>query len=383
MPQSTNAVTHVALLIPAYCPSEVLLDVADAVLSQASGSPIDRILVVDDGSGPEFRTIFDNLSARPGVTIVRHAVDLGKGAALKTGFNHLLVTWPDLTGIVTADADGQHSARDVLKVAKQLSLQPGTAVLGVRQFRGDVPIRSRAGNRITRGVFRTFSGIDLADTQTGLRGWPRRYCEKFLTIPINGYDFELECLLQMKDEAQRPEPPVQMPIETIYINGNAGSHFNPLRDSMRIYFVFLRYCASAFSAALVDSAAFFSVFHATDSLAVSQAAGRLAAAAVAFALARSLVFKSHAQVILPLTKYLTLVTIMGFVSYNLIRSIHSYLGVPVLPSKLISEGLLFFGNFVVQRDIVFARTPERRRDEPAHQAGPVAEPKYTYAGKQQ
>src|ERR1039457_904582 len=98
--QPEQPVQHV-VLIPAYRPSPGLVD----LVSDLSARGMRAILLVDDGSGPEFREIFDQAAQISGVQVLRHAVNLGKGAALKTGINRALCAFPDLTGIVTADAD--------------------------------------------------------------------------------------------------------------------------------------------------------------------------------------------------------------------------------------------------------------------------------------
>jgi len=98
----------VVLLIPAFRPSEKLPALITSLIRQDHGSVLPAILVVDDGSGPEFAAIFGQLEEHPQVVVLRHAVNLGKCAALKTRFNHCLLASPDAVGVVTADADGQH-----------------------------------------------------------------------------------------------------------------------------------------------------------------------------------------------------------------------------------------------------------------------------------
>jgi glycosyltransferase involved in cell wall biosynthesis len=129
-------------------------------------------VLVDDGSGPEFRETFEQASQFPGVQLLRHAVNLGKGAALKTGINHALCTFPGLTGIVTADADGQHHPETFAAVAETQREHPDALVMGARTFDADVPLRSRFGNILTRRLMQTLIGTKLQDTQTGLRGIP-------------------------------------------------------------------------------------------------------------------------------------------------------------------------------------------------------------------
>lgn len=336
------------LLIPAYKPSEGLPELVQSVL-KIRDSPFTSVLVVDDGSGPEFSSIFRRLESLPAVCVVRHAVNLGKGAALKTGFNTALVRWPEAAGVVTADADGQHAPADIVSVARELARDPDSLVLGVRGFSGAVPLRSRFGNALTRGIFGVITGKQILDTQTGLRGWPRPICMSALRIPLNGYEFELECLVHAPNKVR------EVTIETIYIDENKSSHFNPILDSMRIYFVFLRYCGSAMVAAVADSAVFYALTTAGYGTAAAQIAGRAVAVVLAFGLARSVVFRSEARLSVSLAKYLALVSVMGFVSFVMLQALHERLGLPVLAAKLIAEGLLFLGNFAIQRDFIFVR----------------------------
>src|SRR4051794_14384086 len=102
------------VLIPAYKPSAGLIAL---VRELSSGSM--AIVLVDDGSGPEFCETFAQAAQFPGVQLLRHSVNLGKGAALKTGINRALCAFPDLTGVVTADADGQHHPEDIRRVAEK------------------------------------------------------------------------------------------------------------------------------------------------------------------------------------------------------------------------------------------------------------------------
>jgi glycosyltransferase involved in cell wall biosynthesis len=245
VPFSSTA-AQVILLIPAYKPAQILPSLVKSVLAMKE-HPICGVLIVNDGSGPLYEPIFQELRESGRVEILTHACNLGKGAALKTGLNAALVKWPDAVGVVTADADGQHATTDIITVAQELARFPDALILGVRSFRSGTPFRSLFGNSLTRQVFRLATGKSITDTQTGLRGWPRTACLSALTVPINGYDFELECLLRTTHELR------EVPIETIYIENNKLSHFNPILDSMKIYFVFLRYCGSAVIAAILRS----------------------------------------------------------------------------------------------------------------------------------
>ncbi len=149
--QSTNfgaPIQMYLVLIPAYKPGPDF----PQFIAELIGLGVRQIVVVDDGSGPGYRPRFEETARFPEVRIFRHAVNLGKGAALKTGMNAVLCQCPSVTAVVTADADGQHSPEDVLAVARFVEEHPCTLVLGARAFGSDVPLRSRFGNEATRRV---------------------------------------------------------------------------------------------------------------------------------------------------------------------------------------------------------------------------------------
>ncbi|MCK7497015.1 MAG: hypothetical protein MZW92_43590 [Comamonadaceae bacterium] len=101
---------------------------------------------------------------------------------MKTGFNHCCVNVPDALGIVTADADGQHLAEDIRKVAMEFLHFPRGLVIGARSFTRGIPLRSLIGNMTTRYVFKLFVGGNLSDTQSGLRGIPMDILPGFIQL---------------------------------------------------------------------------------------------------------------------------------------------------------------------------------------------------------
>src|ERR1700678_739874 len=139
-----------AVLIPAYKPGPEFPVLVEGLIRLG----VERIVIVDDGSGVWFRSRFDEAAAHPQVLVCRHAINLGKGAALKTGINAILCDNPDIAVIVTADADGQHAPEDILAVAHAAAAHPGALVMGARQFSERVPLRSRLGNNATKIVMR-------------------------------------------------------------------------------------------------------------------------------------------------------------------------------------------------------------------------------------
>lgn len=336
------------MLIPAYQPGNALVELVKALAETESIA----IVVVDDGSSPQHRPIFDAVADFPAVTLLRHATNGGKGAALKTGFRFILRQDESALGVVTADADGQHDVRDILNVRARFAEKPDSLVLGVRSLGRGIPLRSRIGNQITRSVMRVVSGQDLTDTQTGLRGIPRTLLESMLEVTACGYEFELEMLIAVKHRGIRV---IQEPIRTIYEPGNPTSHFQPILDSMRIYFVLLRFAFIALLTAALDNLFFYIIFGFSGSIALAQTGARLSAVLFNYSTVRRAAFHSQEPHKILLPRYLTLVVVNALLSYAGIRLLTSTLPIGVLPAKLLTESLLFALSFTLQRDFVFTR----------------------------
>jgi len=335
------------VLIPAYQPSSALPAMVRELV--ASGE-VEAVLVVDDGSGPEYQAIFDAAAAE-GAAVLRHVVNLGKGAALKTGLNAAACRFEGHVGVVTADADGQHKVADILRTAHALYDHPSHLVLGVRDFHGNVPLRSRIGNGVTRGVMRFVTGHAFTDTQTGLRGIPMDFVPELMRSTPNGYDFELDMLLRGRDARREI---TEVAIETVYIDQNRSSHFNPLLDSMRVYFVFLRFAAVSMITAGIDNTVFLLLYHyAWPSVIGCQFASRAVAGVFNYSANKLEVFRSRTGNKVALPRYCLSVVAQGLVSYFLFIHLSRLLGIDVAIAKIAVETALFFASFIVQREFVF------------------------------
>lgn len=339
---------EVVVLIAAYRPGAVLCQ----IVKRLTCCDLTAIVVVDDGSGSEYRNLFDGLSRYSSVHVLRHAINLGKGAALKTAINFALVEYPELAGVVTADADGQHDPDDIVKVARRFIELPQALVLGSRTFRSDTPWRSRVGNSITNVAMQFAVGHRLSDTQTGLRAIPRGLLERLLRVPASGYEFELEMLITARHPAIDI---VEQPIRTIYEPGNRSSHFQPLRDSMRIYFVLLRFGLLSLMTAMLDNAVFFLLYRACGVFSLSLAGARVLPLFFNYSLVRDAVFHSRERHRDVLPRYLTIAAAYVCVSYALITLLGKGWAIGVVPAKILVESALFAVNFAIQRDFVFAR----------------------------
>jgi glycosyltransferase involved in cell wall biosynthesis len=344
----------IAVLIPAWQPEELL----GALIRSLREYGCEAVVLVDDGSTLDRRAIFDSLSELSGVTLIRHAVNLGKGRALKSGLNFFLTNYPSYTGVVTADADGQHAVQDIIRVADELHRSASGVVLGARSLGGDVPLRSRFGNVLTRYIFRFLAGHKVSDTQTGLRGFSSSLVPELLDLPGEKYEYEMSVLAYL---CRRRLPLLEIPIETVYIEGNRSSHFDPIRDSMRIYFVLLRFYASSIISAGIDLAGFSLAFALTKSIFTGMLAGRLSSIAN-YLLNRGFVFHSGLSIKASVWRYYLLAIALGTTSYFMILGLSEYFGWNVVVAKVVAETLLSLGSFALQKIFVFPVSEKKRRE---------------------
>ncbi|MFH1842484.1 MAG: bifunctional glycosyltransferase family 2/GtrA family protein [bacterium] len=341
------------LLVPAYKPEPGLVEFVQSAVASAAVA----VVVVDDGSGESFRPIFEELQAISDCRVLRHVTNLGKGAALKTGLNYIACEYEQVaSAVVTADADGQHRLDDILAVGEQLGRTPDDLVVGVRRFAGEVPFRSRLGNSLTKLVMRMVTGHALIDTQSGLRGIPFLLVPHLVRLRSNGYEFELDMLLlAMRQRIDITE----VPVATIYIDENKSSHFNPLLDSARIYFVLLRFSLVSLASAILDNLVFAVTFSFWPYILGSQAVARIVSGSFNYALNKKAVFRSDRSNTYCLTAYIVLVIVCGTLSYGLIRLLVHFLQMPVVPAKILAETVVFLFSFSVQRDFIFADHKQR------------------------
>ncbi|MEG1028074.1 MAG: glycosyltransferase, partial [Oscillospiraceae bacterium] len=237
------------VLIPALSPD-------DKMLSLIKDIDFADIVIVNDGSDNHFNFIFDN-AKELGATILKHNKNMGKGAALKTGFEYIIKHYPKDTYICCADCDGQHKSADILKCLNACKENKNCLILGSRCFsKKDIPLRSRLGNKLTRSIFNMLCGIKVADTQTGLRALSTSTAKLFLNVKGDRFEYEMNMLIETKPLSINI---IEVPIQTLYIEENKSSHFNPFLDSLRIYKVLMKFIVSSIISFLIDISLFFLV----------------------------------------------------------------------------------------------------------------------------
>ncbi len=304
---------NVTLVIPSLNPDEKLI----STVEDAINAGFSDVLLIDDGSAPEHKRFFTELSLRPEVTLLIHEVNRGKGAALKTAFSYFLENRPESEGVITADGDGQHRTEDIVACALEMSAHRDSIILGCRDFSlPHVPKKSRFGNRSTSLVFRLFCGMKISDTQTGLRAIPRQLVPAICEAKGTRYEYETNMLLLM---GSLSIPYREVKIETVYFDNNEKSHFRPIRDSLRVYSLIIKYALSSILSSVVDLLFFFlfGLFIVTGNesadVFAATAAARVVSVIFNFALNKRLVFENKGGVGKTLFRYVCLaVPIMLF-----------------------------------------------------------------------
>ena len=144
------------LIIPSLNPEEGLL----SYIRELAANGFSKIILINDGSSPKARTIFEAAGAMEACDLFVHTVNMGKGRALKDAMNDYCQKYAnDYLGVITVDADGQHTVKDVIRLDTAVASYPDCLVLGVRDFDdASVPWKSSFGNKITRTIMRFLIG---------------------------------------------------------------------------------------------------------------------------------------------------------------------------------------------------------------------------------
>lgn len=214
---------RVAVIIPVYNHEGKVAE----VIRQAMGLHL-PIYVVDDGSTD---ATYERIKDIPEITILRHEKNLGKGAALLTGFAEAAHTaqWA-----ITLDADGQHNPEDARNLLSVVESGARPLVVGYRQGMGHrhVPLASRFGRGFSNFWVRMSGGPVLRDTQSGFRLYP---LPEVLQIPVAArrFQFEVEILARARWQGIR------------ILEAPVGVTYAPPEERVSHYRGFVDFCRNA------------------------------------------------------------------------------------------------------------------------------------------
>lgn len=337
------------VIIPAYQPETKFSLLVEQVLE------CDRqVIVVDDGSGREYRDIFCGIQNL--CTLLVHPQNRGKGAAIKTALAYIKRNLPDCRTIAVMDADGQHRAEDVGKVLKEARGRRNAMVLGVRLAGKNMPFKSRLGNGVTRLVFSLVSGVKVSDTQTGLRAFDAELMEELLGVKGERYEYETNVLLHL---ARKRIPIREVEIATIYRDKeNSTSHFRAVQDSVRIYKDIFRFALSSFSSFLLDYALFSALMilfpHSGGWVLLCNVAARLVSAFYNYSMNCWFVFCAEKR-IKTAAHYFALAFGVLLANNLFLQVFIRKFRIQVHLAKLLTECLLFVISWLIQSLVIFRK----------------------------
>jgi len=378
-----QTIADIAVLIPAYQPDHRL----GPYVEQLTQAGVQHIVVVDDGSGTDYDDRFAGLEQFGDTAVLRYAVNRGKGYALRHGMEYIRDHVSHCRFVITADSDGQHTVTDILRMADALGENATGLLLGTRDFTGpQVPPKSRMGNRITCRVFQALYGQKITDTQTGLRGFATSMIPHMLLIKGDRYEYEMNQLIHCSIERI---PIRTLPIETVYENNNAGSHFRAFADSWRIYRLilsrFFRFTASSLFSFVVDYGLFlllnwllktyvpalnvhmsFLFISFVARIGVAAAIARVISATANYLVNKNMVFFSRATTMRSFFRYVVTVVLIIALSSGIVSSFNIGLGWSEALTKIPVDLLLFFLSYYLQRKWVFDVSVPKEHAEKMH-----------------
>lgn len=211
------------IVIPAFNESRRISTLLDDV--KKTGFPI---IVVDDGSNDSTYEV----AKKHQVIVLRHKINLGKGAALRTGCEAAILMGAE--AIIMMDSDGQHKASDLSKFVDKVESKKYDVVLGSRNLNMGVPLVRYIGNKIASVLISSLFGVYVSDPICGFRAMTKKGYQK-LGLTARGYDIESEMVIKIKESGLRY---CEVPVETVYYDKFKGV---TILDALSILFSIIKW----------------------------------------------------------------------------------------------------------------------------------------------
>lgn len=226
MPTDPTTLEETAVVVPAYNAGHHLGDVIPQI---AKYVPVERIIVVDDGSSDDT----GDVAAGAGARVVTHNPNRGKGAALRTGIDKAGEIGARFA--VTIDADGQHDPAEIPSFIEQQRRTCADIVVGNRMAATEgMPWLRLMTNRATSSIVSMLAKTTIPDSQNGYRLISTELFSR-IKLETTRYDTESEILIRAGRMGARI---TSVPTKTIY--GGEESAINPFVDTGRFMRMVLR-----------------------------------------------------------------------------------------------------------------------------------------------
>lgn len=231
-PKVDKPVFAVCVVIPVYDHEHAIGTVVSSI--RAQGLPV---LLVDDGCSPACAQELQQLSELPEVTLLRHEVNRGKGAAVITGFRAAAKL--GFTHAVQVDADGQHTLADARRFVDAARESPDAVICGRPVFDASIPRVRYYGRYLTHGMvwLQTLS-FDIVDSMCGFRLYPLAATLRMLDREHVGarMDFDSEIIVRLHWR----EVPMRWLDTRVSYPLDGVSHFRMFFDNARMTSLHIR-----------------------------------------------------------------------------------------------------------------------------------------------
>lgn len=208
------------VVIPAFNESKYISSILCNVINF-----VDKIVLIDDGSTDRTSEVARNINDK--IIVLKHRINLGKGAALKTGCLAALKLGADI--IVTMDADGQHKPEDIPRFLKEIQEKNTDIVFGSRKIGRNMPLMMTLGNKFLSVIIKFLFRVYISDTQSGFRAFRANIFDKIRWNSHN-YSVETEMIVNAGKNKLRYS---EIIIDTIYHDKYKGT---TIFDGIRIFF---------------------------------------------------------------------------------------------------------------------------------------------------
>lgn len=332
------------VLIPAYEPSKEFIN----LIKELSKTEFE-IVVVDDGSGKDYKDIFDKASKY--AKVISYEENKGKGYALKKGLKYIKDTYSSFV-VVTMDCDGQHTIKDAIKLSDECINNKNTLILGKRIRGNKTPLRSKIGNAITRFIYKITTGLDVYDTQTGLRAFSDKLIDLLIDVKGDRYEYEMNVLLKCSSNKIKIK---EVEITTIYIDNNSNSHFNAIKDSIRIYKELIKFSLSSLISFIIDYILYTLFILLSNKLIISNILARVISSITNYTINKKIVFKNKRKISKTIIEYIILSIFILSINTIILNILVNKLMVNAIVAKLLVEIFLFSISYIVQQKFIFKK----------------------------
>ena len=280
--------------------------------------------------------------------------------ALKHGLQYIKDNFNECT-VVTLDSDGQHKVSDAIRICDECeNKEQYSLILGSRQFDKKAPRKSRFGNFMARMSFLISTHHKIYDTQTGLRAFNSNLLDMMIGVKGERYEYEMNVLLE---SIREKIPIVEVKIATIYINNNAGTHYNPFKDTMKIFKEVIKFSASSLIGFGVDYALYSLLTLIPNPweywLVMCNVIARIVSASVNFTINYKIVFKSKQNLWKAIIEYVALALFILGCNTLFLWLLVNNAGMNKYLAKVIVEGTMFIVSWIIQRLFVFRRRKKK------------------------